>query len=94
MKSRWYDKLSHILAVPPSQKKTIKEHFTSEEEQLKAFVEYIHAYHPRMSWSMVAGVLYSMQELRALEELMAKGYLIKKKGMYDAHNRFLGYNIV
>ena len=82
MKSRWYDKLSHILAVPPSQKMKIKQHFTSKQEQLKAFVEYIHAYHPRMSWSMVAGVLYSMQELRALEELMAKGYISDQEEGY------------
>lgn len=85
MKNRWYNKFSHTLAVPVSQKKKIKQIFTSEEKQLKAFVEYIYAFHPHMSWSTVAGVLYSMQELRALEELKTKGYLIKKKGSYDAY---------
>ena len=81
MKSRWYAKLSHILAVPPSQKMKIKQQYSSEEEQLKAFVEYIHTFHPRMSWDTLAGALHSMEEDEALEELQAKKYLLRKTGV-------------
>ena len=81
MKSRWYDKMSHILAMPVSRKRKIKQQFSTSEEQLKAFVEYIHSFHPRMSWDMIAGVLYSMEEHKALEKLTMKGYLKTKKGI-------------
>ena len=80
MKSRWYGKLSRILAMPPSKKMEIKEHFSNEEDQLKAFIEYIYAFHPRMSWETLAGALYSMDEQEALEHLLAKGYFVKEQG--------------
>ena len=81
MKSRWYDKLSHILAVPASKKTEIKQQFPSSDGQLRAFVEYIHAFHPRMSWDTLAGVLHSMEEHKALAELRAKGYLKTESGI-------------
>ena len=82
LKSRWYGKMSHILAMPPSKKMEIKQRFSTEEEQLKLFVEYIYAFHPRMSWETLAGALHSMEEKEALEFLKAKGYLIKRDGIY------------
>ena len=81
MKSRWYNKMSHILAVPTSIKMRIKQQYSSKEDQLKAFVEYIYAFHPCMSWELLAGVLHSMEEHKALEELRVKNYLDYKKGM-------------
>lgn len=80
MKSRWYNKISQILAVPASKKIAIKKQHSTEEAQLKAFVEYIYAFHPCMSWGLLAGVLHSMEELEALKELQARNYLVFKKG--------------
>ena len=80
LKSGWYGKLSRILAVPPPKKMEIKKGFSAEEDQLKAFIEYIHGFHPRMSWETLAGALYSMEEQEALEYLLAKGYCNYKQG--------------
>ena len=79
MKNRWYNKMAHILAMPVSKKIYIKEHYTSEEARLRAFVEYIHSFHPSMSWCLLAGVLHSMEEHEALEELQRRNYLTFKK---------------
>ena len=79
MKNRWYKKMSHILAMPVSKKIYIKEHYTSEEAQLRAFVEYIYSFHPSTSWCLLAGVLHSMEEHEALEELQRRNYLTFKK---------------
>ena len=83
MKSRWYDKISYILAMPVSKKIEIKRRFSTSEQQLQAFVEYIHSFHPRISWDMLAGVLYSMEEHEALEKLTTEGYLTTKKGTLE-----------
>ena len=80
MKNGWYKKMSHILAMPASKKRSIKEQYLSKEGQLRAFVEYIHSFHPSMSWGLLAGILYSMEEHKALEELRARKYLTFKKG--------------
>ena len=79
MKSCWYKKISHILAMPVSKKIYIKEHSSSEEDQLRAFVEYIYSFHPSMSWCLLAGVLHSMEEHEALKELQTSNYLTFKK---------------
>ena len=80
MKSRWYNKMAHILAMPISKKMYIKEQYSSKENQLRAFVEYIYSFHPSMSWGLLAGILHSMEEHEALEELQARNYLNFKKG--------------
>ena len=77
--------MSHILSVPVARKRKIKQQFSTPEEQLKVFVEYIHSYHPRMSWDMLAGVLYSMEEHKALEKLTTEGYLTAKKGILELY---------
>ena len=82
MKSRWYNKIAHILAVPTSRKIKIKEQFSSKEDQLKAFVKYIYSFHPAMSWRLLAGILHSMEEHEALEELRARNYLTFQKGWF------------
>ena len=81
MKSRWCDKMSHILAVPQSVKSKIKQQFSTPDEQLKEFVQYIYNFHPQMSWNLLAGVLYSLEEQRALEKLTSQGYLKAKNGI-------------
>ena len=72
--------MAHILAMPTSRKMRIKEQYSSKEDQLKAFVKYIYAFHPSMSWRLLAGVLHSMEEHEALEELQTRNYLTFKKG--------------
>jgi hypothetical protein len=73
--------MAHILAMPVSKKISIKKQYSSKEDQLRAFVEYIHSFHPSMSWCLLAGILYSMEEHEALKELREKNYLtIGKKG--------------
>ena len=80
MKNGWYNKMAHILAMPASKKISIKEQYSSKEDRLRAFVEYIHSFHPSMSWGLLAGILYSMEEHEALEELRARKYLTFRKG--------------
>ena len=80
MKSRWYNRMAHILAMPASKKIYIKEQYSSKEDQLWVFVEYIHSFHPSMSWGLLAGVLHSMEEHEALEALRARNYLTFRKG--------------
>lgn len=75
--------MSHILAMPVSKKIDIKRQFSIPEQQLKAFVQYIHSFHPRISWDMLAGALYSMEEHEALEKLTTKGYLTARKGTLE-----------
>ena len=80
MKNGWYNKMAHILAMPASKKKSIKEQYSSKEDQLRGFVEYIYSFHPSMTWCLLAGILYSMEEHEALEELQARNYLTFRKG--------------
>ena len=80
MKNGWYNKMAHILAMPASKKISIKEQYSSKEDQLRAFVEYIHSFHPSMSWGLLAGILHSMEEHEALEELLTRKYLNFRKG--------------
>lgn len=71
--------MAHILAMPTSKKIEIKEQYSSVEDQLRAFVEYIYSFHPSMSWCLLAGVLHSMEEHEALKELQARNYLLLKE---------------
>ena len=80
MKNGWYNKMAHILAMPASKKISIKVQYSSKEDRLRAFVEYIHAFHPSMSWGLLAGILHSMEEHEALEELLTRKYLNFRKG--------------
>ena len=86
--------MAHILAMPTSRKMKIKELYSSKEDQLKAFVKYIYAFHPSMSWRLLAGILHSMEEHEALEELRAKKYLNFKKGWPSHYVIVYDYNIV
>ena len=80
MKNGWYNKMAHILTMPVSKKISIEEQYSSKEDRLREFVVYIHSFHPSMSWGLLAGILYSMEEHEALKELLARKYLKFRKG--------------
>ena len=79
----WYDKngLIYWLGVPYSVQDKIRSSPLSEDEKRMAAVKYSLQTLPGMSWVMIAGVLWRLEEHTALETV--RQYLPHKPGEYQ-----------
>ena len=62
--------LANHLCVPNPVRDKIEKQYNSEEEQTKAFAKYVLQFIPGISWSVIAGSYFYLEEKDAMRAAM------------------------